>query len=310
MRRSLLALLLAVGLTLAAAPLALADGDEEKGRSGDRGKGRDGDDARDADRHGKPAFAKRGDRWIFHNDQIAVWFNAGKEKAKPDLRVAFNGTDDERAGYRVQILKLCEVPVNSSECSGKYPRVNLAKSDDWNVVTEETNESLKLTMVRAESQGIVTLVWYLNKTSAAVKFDLKVDNWRWENASNVLMLDMKVVGKNLKNATGANVTIEDSGYIGWAPTAQATYGVNDTRTLNVTAFMKDKDDHDDDDDRESGGHLLLVFHGAGGYKALDYDPVFGVMGASSSPVGLVPALGVVAGLAVVAGAALVLRRKR
>src|SRR5438067_2240851 len=212
MRTRLVLVLLTTATLALGAPLVAAD----KGRGPD-GRGDDGD-------HGRLGFdAHGGDRFIFHNDQIAVWFHAGHGKAKPDVRVVFNGTDDENAGYRVQILRLCEV-TDDLRCQGNLPHVNLAKAEDWNVVKDQTNDSLTLTMTRAEAQAIVTLVWHLNTTSATVKFDLNVQNWRWANASDKLMLDSLVLGRNLKNETGANVSVEDSGYIRWSSTATSNLG--------------------------------------------------------------------------------------
>jgi hypothetical protein len=303
MRTAPYALALAFALALSPA-LAFA----KEGRPGGGG-----DDLKDRLMEHRSEFAHRGSNWLLHNDQIAVWFHQGPHgKAKPDLRVAWNGTDDEKAGYRVQILRLCETN-ESLQCNGHMPRVNLAKADDWNVVTEQTNDSLTLTMVRAEAQAIVTLTWHLNTSSHVVKYDVQVENWKWANASDVLVLDQVVLGHNLENATGASVNVKDSGYIAWASSAQATHGPNDTRSIPVDAKVKhlhEETDEDDDEKSEtSGAHLLLVFNGTGGYQKLDYDPELGIASASATSVG-VPAPGLLAGLAVVAGAAALLGRRR
>lgn len=308
--RTIFAMLAAAALLAGASGLAAAKDTETRSDRDDEREEREGKLLRGHDGPGKRAeFGARGDKWVFHNDQIAVWFHAGKHKAKPDLRVAFNGSDDdERSGYRVKILRLCEVPEGETDCKGHLPRINLAKADDWNVVTEEGNGTLTLRMVRAEAQGIVTLVWRLDTANATVKYDVQVENWRWANASHRLALDMIVLGKNLRNATGANVTIEDSGYIAWETTAKATYADGSEGNLTVDAVKKGgKDDKDEDGD--SGARLVLVFNGTGGYRTLDYDPTLGVASRSSALAptpGLAPALVV----AVAFAAALVATRRR
>lgn len=330
-RRSLFALLtlfLLVGATGAAVAKSDDDAEDARGRGADddpgddRREGREGrgnDDDDDDDDDDRVHFVHRGDRWLYHNDHVAVAFHqTGSGKASPDLRVFVNGTDGNATGYRVKLLRLYEAEGDDLSHSGRLNRINLAKAQDWHVQTTEANESLTLTMTHAEAQGIVTFVWRLNTTSAEVKFDMKVDGWQWaENATgHRLVLDMLVVGRDLRNATGANVTVEDAGYISWATTATASYGENDTRTIDVTAHQKRSDDDDDDaddDDDGSGTHLLLVFDGAPGYAALDYDPTFGVQTQSSGVQerATVPgaALGLV-GLAVAAAAGLAGRTRR
>ena len=302
MRRPLAPLLLALGLALA--PLATAD----------QGRGR-GDDDGEGDRHAE--LARHGDRWVLRNDDIAAWFHQNPSgKAKPDLVVLMNGTEDERAGYRVKVLRLCEVD-ESLRCTGKYPRINLARAREWNVAQERVNDSLTLTMVTATAQGVVKLVWRVDGDAATVKYDLVVENWKWQNASHKLMLDMLVLGKNLRNETGASVAVEDSGFVRWATTASVTRG-NCTETIPVDSIVKplrhedDDDDEEDDDERgaASGGHVYLVFNATGGYAKLDYDPEFGVASSGARAVSAVPALGMAAGVAVIVAAALVLRRRR
>ena len=303
MRRPLIVLLLAIGLSLA--PFAAAD----------QGRGRGGDDDREDDRR-HADFRKHDDRWVLQNDQIAVWFHQNPSgKAKPDLVVLTNGTEDERAGYRVKVLRLCEVD-ESLQCTGKYPRINLAKSREWNVAQERVNDTLTLTMVTATAQGIVKLVWHVDGDAASVKYDLVVENWKWQNESHKLMLDMLVLGKNLKNETGASVSVQDSGYVRWATTAEVTRG-SGTETIPVDAIVKplrhgDDDEEEDEDERReaSGGHVYLVFNATGGYSTLDYDPEFGVASSGARGVSAIPALGMAAGVAVIAAAALALRRRR
>lgn len=297
MRRQLAALLLTT--LLLAVPLAVAE----------KGRGRSGDDDSPSD------FAKRGDRWVLHNDKVAVWFHQNPAgKAKPDLVVLMNGTEDERAGYRVKVLRLCEVD-EEARCTGKYPRINLEKAREWNVVQERVNATLTLTMVTATSQGIVKLVWHVDGDKASVKYDLYVENWKWQNASHKLMLDMLVLGKNLRNATGASVDVQDAGYVKWATTALVTRG-NATETIPVTSMVKplrhdaEEDEEDEDERREaSGGHVYLLFNATGGYSKLDYDPEFGVASSSVRGVSPVPALGLAVGVAVLAVAAVALRRR-
>jgi MYXO-CTERM domain-containing protein len=190
--------------------------------------------------------------------------------------------------------------------------MGLTGAKDWNVQTSEANESLTLTMVRAEAQGIVTLVWRINTTSAEVKYDLKVDNWRWATNStgHRLVLDMLVVGKNLRNETGARVTVEDAGYISWASTGTVTYPDGTTATANVTAERKGDDDKEGkDDEGETGAHLLLAFDAAPGYSGLDYDPTFGVQSAGTESRG-VPGPAPVMVVGVLAVAAVVAMRRR
>lgn len=305
MRRQLHVILLAAGLLLV--PVALA----EKGRQ-DREHEKDDDEHEAGERQAE--FARHEDRWVLHNDKVAVWFHQTPSgKAKPDLRVVLNGTDDEHSGYRVKVLRLCEVD-DSLRCTGKYPRINLERSREWNVVQERENDTLTLTMVTATAQGIVKLVWHVDGDSASVKYDLVVENWRWQNASHKLVLDMLVLGRNLHNATGANVTVQDSGYIRWATNASVTRG-NATETIPVESHMRplhhEGDDEEDDDERHetSGGHLYLLFNATGGYSKLDYDPELGIASSDARAVSAVPALGIAVGVAVIAGAALVLRRK-
>lgn len=320
--RKTLAALLVMLLLLGASGAALAkEGrDDDKSRDArDARDDRDDQDDRDDDAQEKRGkhkgdFARHGDRWVFRNDQVAVSFHqTGSGKAKPDLRVFLNGTDGEKSGYRVKLLQLYEAENGTLSREGGANRINLAKSQDWNVQTTETNGSLVLTMVHAEAQGIVTLVWRFDAASAAVKFDLKVDNWQWDGDAegHRLVLDMLVLGHNLRNETGARVSVGDAGYITWATTASATYAANDTRTLNVTAHQKralddDGDASDDDEDRD-GTHLLLSFDGASGYSNLDYDPTFGVQSVRANPVPG-PGVGLIA-LAAVATVVLVGRRR-
>lgn len=303
--RKTIAILMTATLLLVAAGAALAE--DEKDKKDDKGR-----EGREGDHHGKPEFKPAKQGYLFHNDQIAVYFKANKNKAAPDLRVVFNGSaDDEKSGYRVKLLRLYETDGNSTEFEGKSPSINLARADDWNVKTEEGNGTLTLTMVRAEAQGIVTLVWHIDTNKSSVKFDVGVENWRWADANDKLILDMLVQGKNLKNETGAKISVEDAGYITWADNATATYG-NATQTIPVQAYRgevksDDKDEKEKDDDK--GGHLYLVFNGTGGYSSLQYDPELGVQSSSAS-VQTVPGFAPVLAVLAIAGLALVVSRRR
>jgi hypothetical protein len=316
LRRTIFALIATFALVVGVAGPALADKDDEKTGARDaaerQGKS-DDSDSDDGDRsHGKRAgFGERGGKWVLHNDHIAVWFHSGKDKAKPDLRIAFNTSEeDEKSGYRVKILRLYEAGANDTEYRGSMPHINLARADDWNIVTEQTNESLTLTMVLSDAQGIVTLVWHIDTASAHVKYDVKVDNWRWANEGDRLVLDMMVVGKNLKNATGANVSVDDSGYISWETTAAATYADGTTGNLTVTPVKKTSKDEKDAEDADRGAHLLLVFDGKGGYKSLDYDPTFSVQDARTEAISSTPGVGTVALVATGFVVALFVARRR
>ncbi|MFA5860690.1 MAG: hypothetical protein WDA16_03255 [Candidatus Thermoplasmatota archaeon] len=319
MSRVPIAILIALTLLATVSSAIADDGAKEKGDSKDKHEQTDAED-----NHGKAEFERRGSKWILHNDKLAVWFHQGDGgKAKPDVRVALNGTDDEKSGYRVEILRLCEVGPNATECGGGLPRVNLARANDWNVVTEQTNTTLTLTMVHADAQAIVTIVWHIDTQAATVKYDVNVQNWRWSDTTDRLLLDTHIVGKNLRNATGSEITIEDAGYIQWATTSTATFGPNDTRTLPVEASLKHDDakekenEHGSDDsehekaerDSGKGGHLILVFNGTGGAKTVSYDPTLGISSVSSTGVSLVPATGLLAGVAVIGTAALIMRRR-
>ncbi len=319
-RRTILAILLTLALLGALLPIATADSDEdEREDSRDRseksrdGKDRDDDEKGDKDRHGKPNFARSDKGHIFHNDQIAVYFKEGKNgKASPDIRVVVNGTDGNESGYRVKLLRLYE-SENGIEYRGSYNKMNLAKRDDWNVQTTEANDSLTLTMVRAESQGILTLTWHINTTSAEVKFDVGIQNWAWKTdaTNHTIVLDMLIVGKNLRNETGARVSVGNAGYIAWETYADATYADGSTRTLNVTAHQKrsaDNDDDEDDDGDDRGAHLLLAFEGAPGYTTLDYDPTFGLQSSNVKTTSVPGFTPVLIGLAAVAAVVLFGRR--
>ncbi|GEM_PF-4730457 len=313
-----LTILLATALLLSAAGAALAE-DHGKGKPDDKGK----DGARGDDHHGKPEFRPQGDRFLFHNDQIAVLFHENKNHAAPDVRVVFNGTaDNESSGYRVKLLSLYEADRNDTNGDRHLPRINLARMDDWNVKTTEGNGTLTLTMVRAEAQGIVTLTWHLDTVDAKVKFDVGVDNWRWANASDVLILDMLVQGKNLKNETGAKVSVEDAGYVSWSDNASATYG-NSTQSIPVSAFQgkptggddergaEDESEHEKAEDHSGkGGHIYLVFNGTGGYDKLSYDPELGVQESGASPVAAAPGFEAVLAVAAVFGVALLVVRRK
>lgn len=300
-----LPILIATALLLTAAGAALAD----DGRGGDdngKGKGRDGGE------HGKPEFRPEGDKFLFHNDQIAVFFHANRNHAAPDLRVVFNGSaNDSKSGYRVKLLSLYEADRNDTAGGHGLPRMDLARMDDWNVRTVEGNGTLTLTMVRAEAKGIVTLTWHLDTTDAKVKFDVGVENWAWAHpASDVLILDMLVQGKNLKNETGAKISVEDAGYVSWSDSATATYG-NATQSIPVSAFqgkVRDDDEKREKDD-DKGGHVYLVFNGTGGYDKLSYDPELGVQSAGATAQ-TVPALAPILVAATVAGLALLVSRRR
>lgn len=310
LRRSLTFTTLAV-LLFAALGTAVAD---DQGKSGDK---------RPELRVGKHLEAREdhgSGKLLLHNEHIAVWFHVGKNHAKPDLRVAINGSDGNKSGYRVQILRILEVPQNGSATHERLARMNLARSDDWNVQTQSTNNSITLTMVHAEAQGIVTLVWHIDTVNATVKFDTKIDNWRWQDPQNRLVLDMLVLGRNLRNESGAKVTVEGAGYVSWADSATVVdaNGSREIPVVAVTKSLRESRDEGDDDRHESeqeneseheakerdeakGGHVFLVFNGTGGYSSLTYDPTFGVASVSSNPV---PTLGPVAIVAAIAAIAL------
>ncbi len=338
--RSLRIILLSVAAAgLVLAPFALAEKDED-----DEAKDKDKETAEErredrnseklerreerADPKAKPHFAKHGsDKWLLKNDQISVWFHQGKnDKAKPQLRVFQTGADGNRTGYQVEIKRIIEVGAAGSADDDDdddgalgdrrvFHAMNLARADDWNVQTAETNDSLAITMVRAEAQGIVTLVFHVSKTAPSVKFDARIDHWRWaEGASDHrLALVMITHERSLtRHGGGENVTFE-GGYVTWAPTATLTYG-NVTRIANVTAVVDEEESETERDDgavkSKRKGRLALVFDAPGGYDALDYDPEFGVMSAGSSERVTVPVAGAAIAIAGVAAAAAVLARPR
>ncbi|MEA3200438.1 MAG: hypothetical protein QOE90_1866 [Thermoplasmata archaeon] len=308
--RTPLAILIASILVLSAAGLAIGKGND--------GRDHPGADARE-DHHAEAM--ERGGKLLFHDDNVAVLFHENRNHAAPDFRVMFNGTNDSDAGYRVKILSVYEASRNDTSGGHGLPRDNLARMADWNVQSVPGNGTLTLTMTRADAQAITTLVWHLDTANKTVKFDLNVENWRWANASDVLILDMLVQGHDLKNATGDKVSVEDAGYISWANTATATYG-NATGTLQVQAFQgkaKGGDDEKGADDESAkeksegqsgkGGHLYLVFNGTGGYSKLAYDPELGVQSSSASTQ-TVPFMAPLLIVATVAGLALLVARRK
>lgn len=309
--------LLVTGLLLVAAGAAIAKGpDEERDdRDKDDGKGKHAE------------FEKRGDKWLLVNDEISVWFHQTKSgKAKPMLKVFSTDEDGNVSGYKFKITKLCEVNASAESCEGAFNKMNLGRADNWNVQTTEDNESITIRMLLTDAQGIVGLVFHLDKNASSVKFDLTVANWRWEGVAgavsvpgasdHALLLEMQYEEKKDDDiAEGdeddGNVTVKD-GYVSWASNATATYGLNQTRTLNVSAFHQLDDDEDDEED-EKEGKIALRFDGPGGYSAMEYDPTLGVASAgagSPAPASWpIPAAGAVAAVAAVGVAAFGLVRR-
>lgn len=238
------------------------DGDDDKEKDGDRGHGK---------RKGHLEWRKHdGDKWLLRNDNVSVWFHeGGNGKAKPQLKVFHTDADGNRSGYSVAIKQIVEL----GEDGKVEERLKLSDMEDWNVQTVETNTTLTITMVRAESQGIVTLVFHVSKTSPSVKFDLKIDNWDWEDdaANHTLGVVLVAHERALRDAGPGNATL-DGGFISWAPTATVSYG-SVSRVVNVTASTDREDKH---------GRLTLVFDAPGGYSSLDYDPTFGVVETASA----------------------------
>ncbi|HWG90161.1 MAG TPA: hypothetical protein VNZ52_04850 [Candidatus Thermoplasmatota archaeon] len=267
----------------------------------------DDDDRKGHGKHGKAEYAKEKGKWIVRNGDVSVWFHTSKhgEKAKPELRVFWTGTDGNKTGYSVKILRLFEIETDGTEYKGTYNTMKLSDSDDWNVDVQRNGNDLVLRMTHAEKQGIVTLVWYLNGTSKEIKFDLIVDNWQWgENAQNHrLVLDMLVKDRKVARKDNTSATLE-GGYVSWVNTAKATYQNGSTRNLTVGHSLRGEG---------NDVHVLLAFNGPGGYKKLEYDPAFGVTTMSSDITGVrsVPVLATVGVLAAagVAAAVIVLGRR-
>jgi hypothetical protein len=211
-----------------------------------------------------------------------VWFHAQKDgHAKPKLRVFQTGLDGSRTGYTVEIERVFEIRGNDTSYR-TISRMKLTDADDWNVKTSETSSTLTITMTRAEAQGIVTLIFHVSKLKPAVKFDVKIDNWRWgENASaHRLALSMKVHSKDLKKHGEAAVAVP-GGAIAWDTVASARYGPNSTKTLTVHRVAASAED----DKKDGAQRIVLVFGGApGGYSGLVYDPTFSVASAEIAPV--------------------------
>lgn len=311
--RSLTAALVATALVLGSAGLALADSnkDEARGKGEDR-RGRGSGDDPPRDPHGppgKPRFDRHGDdKWLLRNDHVSVWFHASKDgKAKPQLRVFHTSAHGNTSGYAVSIQRLVEfAPSEGNESEAGLGRVvhamNLARKDDWNVQTSETNDTLVVRMVRAEAQGVVTLVFHVSKASPAVKFDLHVNHWRWaENApDHRLALVMVVHDRHVRASGEANATL-DGGYVSWARTASVAYPAGVTRLANVTSVVNEEG---------KDGRIALVFEAPGGFDALEYDPEFGVLTTASSHARAVPAAPLLAAVTVAAAAGLALGRRR
>lgn len=328
---SLLAALLTITLVAASASPALADAGrdrdtrdaikerDDRDDRDDRDGGDDGDDRREDRGKGSREESRLGwgrhgnEKWLLRNDDISVWFHAGGNgKAKPALRVFHTDADGNVSGYSIEIRRVLEIgPASHEEDDAeeddggeddhdglldgmrKFRSMNLARKDDWNVNVAETNTTLTLTMVRAEAQGIVTLVFHIGKSSPSVKFDFKVDNWQWaDNATgHKLALVLVAHEREFRNAGPWNATL-GGGFVSWASTATVTYG-NVSRVANVTSVAGSEEGH---------GRLALVFEAPGGFDALDYDPTLGIASASSRerPVPAAPLALAVAAFALVA----------
>lgn len=277
-----------------------ASHDDDDGDDDDDDKSKDDKDGRGKRKGHLEWRAHGGDKWLLRNDNVSVWFHAGGNgKAKPQLRVFHTDEDGNRSGYSVAIKRIVELGED-----GKVEEsLKLADMDDWNVRTVETNTTLTITMVRAEAQGIVTLVFHVSKTSPSVKFDVKIDNWAWEDdaANHTLGLVLVAHERSLREAGAGNATL-DGGFISWAPTATVSYG-SVSRVVNVTASTDREDKH---------GRLTLVFDAPGGYSSLDYDPTFGVVETASADAQerSVPGAPLAIALAGVAVAALTVRKRK
>lgn len=324
---------LTTALLLLGAGAVAASGDnanDKRPDAADREKDDDRGEKDGKDEHHKSEFAKQGDKWLLRNDDISVWFHQTPSgKAKPMLRVFTTDADGNRSGYEFKIRRVCEVDANATDCDHAYAKMNLGKADNWNTQIERTNDTITIRMLLTDAQGVVGFVFHLDTNASTVKFDFDVANWRWKTdtpahgvgsdlgvpgvTDHRLLLLMSYEERHKDtidedDADDANVSVKD-GFISWEPTAVATYGLNQTRTLNVTAFHKL--DHDDDED-EKEGHIALRFDGPGGYKMLAYDPTLGVASASagSTAPSSIPAAGLVAAVAAVSVAVVALRRYR
>ncbi|HVL49819.1 MAG TPA: hypothetical protein VM889_14785 [Candidatus Thermoplasmatota archaeon] len=291
-------------MMLAASGIALAGrGDDDDGKDGLERKPE------------KPRFGKHGDKFLLRNENISVWFHAAKNHAKPQLKVFHTDADGNKTGYFVDIERVIEVDADASKGERVVRSLKLSRADDWNVRTIDGPDTLTVTMVRAEGQAIVKLVFHISKSAPSVKFDLEVENWRWaENAANhSLALVMLVHEKELKLRDGRSVEVT-GGLITWDPEAKATYADGSSANLTVRRIQApatDEGDEDEDDDRERAARgkqrIVLLFEGApGGYEGLVYDPTFTVASTATKPV---PIVGPALVIAAVALLAVVVRRR-
>ena len=253
-----------------------------------------------AEAKGRPAFLDdgHGDKWVLKNDQISLWFQ-GK---KPMLKVFRTGADGNRTGYMLKIEDILEKDASGDVVAD----VNLeqARPQDWAVSSEQGNASMNLTMAADIEQpgakggsGGVTIVFHINSTSSEVKFDVIVEDWQWRSADRenaTLALKLLVVNVKLQQKSGNEVSVDDVGYVKWAPTAEADGG-----TINVTHVIGSEG---------NAAHIILTFEGSGNASRLEYDPTVGISKATTGKA--VSSVGTVAVIVVAAVAAYVLSRRR
>jgi hypothetical protein len=312
-------------------------------KGGDDREEKDRDnDSHDGERHEKRgAHFEHGDgALLLRNDKITIWFQDNPAgRSKPVLRVVLTDDEGNKSGYRLELDSLCEVAEESKihtravirdadengsdeddaddrmelawerEAKTEFAKVhdgciNLHPARDWDFDLQGTNETLLVTMSNSFRQGNVTLLFHLEKDDGQVKFDVKVDDWRWINTSDRLALKLRVLERGVADGEGEeknNLTFS-SGFVSWASTATATYPDGHSEELKVDARVRGEDGH---------AKILLVFNGTGGYSSLDYDPTLGIQSSQSNALSPVPsaAAGLIACTIALSAGLLARRRK-
>ncbi|PKK86480.1 MAG: hypothetical protein CVT48_01025 [Thermoplasmata archaeon HGW-Thermoplasmata-1] len=258
---AVLAVLLAVSFTIAAAGAVLAQGQSTGAKEG---------------QGGPPSFAESkaagSEKWILKNDNISVWFQG----MKPMLKVFSTAEDGNVSGYLIKLDQIYERDGDGN----KVASINLnAASLGWTKAVTETDGGLDLRVFGEVSgpglsptttSAYIEFVFHLYSNSTDIKFDVNVEDWGWksddpENAT--LSLTMLLVGEKARErSNGQAVSMGKKGYVEWEKNAEAHMSNGTSNAARVRSNVSSGQD---------GTFVTLTFETDGGYASLSYDPTLG-----------------------------------